>query len=231
MELINSEVLVQEYLKGDEYIVDTVSCRGKHYVCAIFKYTKEIVDCHPIYIGQTLLPAQGEMQNVLSHYAFKVLDVLDVKYGPSHIEIILTDKGPCLVELNARLDGSLCPVLIHECTGYGQVQLSVDSFIDEDNFFRHTQTPYQRVKSGWFLYLVSNKKGKIRSIRYLDNIKKLPSFVQLCLNVAEGGLLKKTVDLDSSPGHIKMAHTDAEVLKRDYGTIRTWEREGIFVLE
>eukprot|EP00953_Heterococcus_sp_UTEX-ZZ885_P025290 13748-Heterococcus_DN1.PRE.3 len=37
---VNEEVLVQEFLVGQEYVVDTVSCNGVHKVMAVWKYDK-----------------------------------------------------------------------------------------------------------------------------------------------------------------------------------------------
>lgn len=49
-------------------------------------------------------------------------------------------------------------------------------------------------------------------------------------NVHEDDSLEKTIDLVSSPGHVKLAHEDLTVINRDYETIRKWEKEGIFVV-
>merc|ERR1719277_1416418 len=63
---INSELALQEFLSGDEYIVDTVSHEGKHLAVAIWKYTKRRGlpwDEKAILSSQNeLLPASGDIQ-------------------------------------------------------------------------------------------------------------------------------------------------------------------------
>lgn len=227
---LNHAVLAQEFLNGDEYVVDTVSCNGRHAVCAIFKYTKIKQNNCFIYENEILLSSTGSPSDVLSCYGHSVLDALRVQYGPTHMEIMLTKADPCLVELNARLDGDKTPALVQQCTGYGQVKLSADSYLDKDSFSQHTQEPYALNKHGCLVHLMSEHEGKIKAIRYLDQAKKLPSFFSLTMSVGVGDLLQKTVDIDSRPGLIKLAHENLAVVNQDHKTIRAWERDGIFVI-
>lgn len=41
---VNEMVLVQEFLQGSEYVVDTVSVNGEHKVVAIYYYDKRVVN-------------------------------------------------------------------------------------------------------------------------------------------------------------------------------------------
>ncbi|CAN0568388.1 unnamed protein product, partial [Laminaria digitata] len=41
---VNEGALVQEYLDGTEYVVDTVSRGGVHRLCAIWEYDKRSVN-------------------------------------------------------------------------------------------------------------------------------------------------------------------------------------------
>ncbi len=230
MHLVNHEVLAQEFLEGDEYIVDTVSCEGQHNVCAIFRYKKIHIHRQPVYENQILLPVTGPVQKALCDYSLQVLEAFNFKYGPTHLEMMLTKRGPVLVEINARLDGAMCPLLIHECTGYGQVQRTADAYLNRDQFFKLKPHPYELKKNGMILHFISEQSGLIQDLCYLDRIKELPSFFSLNLNVHKNEFLEKTIDLISSPGHVKLAHEDLAVLNRDYEAIRQWEREGIFVV-
>ncbi|WP_196786246.1 hypothetical protein [Burkholderia territorii] len=51
----------------------------------------------------------------------------------------------------------------------------------------------------------------------------LASFESIRLRLADGALLRRTVDLNSSPGALFLVHDDPEQIERDYQTIRTWE--------
>ena len=57
---VNEGVLVQEYLQGTEYVVDSVSRDGVHKVTAIWEYDKRSVnDANFVYFGMKMLPANG----------------------------------------------------------------------------------------------------------------------------------------------------------------------------
>jgi biotin carboxylase len=58
--LENRRVVVQEYSSGSEYVVDTVSCEGRHQLVAFWKYSKPPSSASFMgYDGMELLPARG----------------------------------------------------------------------------------------------------------------------------------------------------------------------------
>ena len=127
--------------------------------------------------------------------------------------------------------GMLAPLLTSACTGYGQTELSVDSFVDPDEFGRRTIKPYTMQKYGRILFLISEKEGSIQKINYLDEIEKLPSMFYIKMHYHEGDCLEKTETLDNCPGAFMFCHKSWDVIEKDYNTIRTFEKQGIFELE
>jgi biotin carboxylase len=112
--LHNDCVLVQEYLKGKEYVIDKVSLDGKHKLVGIWEYEKRSVnDSHFVYFGMRLMDPNPEKMQIMVRYADQVLDALDIRHGPSHMEVMLDNWGtaeepqyvPCLVEVGARCQG------------------------------------------------------------------------------------------------------------------------------
>ena len=124
----NTEVLCQEFLRGKEYVVDTVSRDGEHKIMQVWVYDKrpangagEIVHGHCfltqqwlfflntfyviiafVYFGMLPIDSSSQEAKLLINYCKHVLDALQIKNGPGHAEIILTPSGPCLVEMNCR---------------------------------------------------------------------------------------------------------------------------------
>ncbi len=65
--------LVQEYLRGTEYVVDTVSCDGVHKVVAVWEYDKRAVNNAPfVYYGVLLREASGERILAIIQYILQV---------------------------------------------------------------------------------------------------------------------------------------------------------------
>ena len=131
--LLNTCVLVQEYLKGKEYVIDKVSRDGVHKLVGIWEYEKRSVNgSNFVYFGMRLMDPSSEKMQIMVRYADQVLDALDIKHGPSHMEVMLDNWGtveapeyvPCLVEVGARCqggEGTWLP-MAKECIGYTPVR-------------------------------------------------------------------------------------------------------------
>jgi predicted ATP-grasp superfamily ATP-dependent carboligase len=99
-------VLCQEFLKGDEYVVDHVSRDGVHKTVMIWVYDKRKANGGDfVYFGMKPVDPSTEVSKILINYTRRTLDVLGIKNGPSHSEIMMTSEGPCLVEVNCRAHG------------------------------------------------------------------------------------------------------------------------------
>ncbi|EOD18099.1 hypothetical protein EMIHUDRAFT_461327 [Emiliania huxleyi CCMP1516] len=102
--LDNYAVLCQEYLEGDEWVVDTVSRAGEHKVVALWKYDKRDYHGSPVvYHGMRLhnVEADEPLLRGMVAYVTAVLDALGITDGAMHSEIMATARGPVLVEHGA----------------------------------------------------------------------------------------------------------------------------------
>ncbi|WP_221622834.1 ATP-grasp domain-containing protein, partial [Corynebacterium bovis] len=119
--------IVQEYVRGREYVVDTVSHRGRHHVIAVCTYDK-----HPSSTGAMVydrirwLDGDAPDTTRLTAYAGQVLTALDHREGSVHMEVILDDRGPCLIDFGVRPHGAGHPVKTHALTGSSQLHAEVD---------------------------------------------------------------------------------------------------------
>ena len=110
------EALVQEYAAGTEYIVNTVSCGGRHYLTDMWRYRKiKIADRGNAYDHALLVSEPTAEERELFEYVKSCLDALGFEYGPSHTEAMITPKGPRLIEAGARPMGSILDIdVFHE---------------------------------------------------------------------------------------------------------------------
>lgn len=115
-------MLVEEELIGEEYSVEAFSEDGNHRVLCTTKKFKD--EEHFVEVGHCL-PAEMEPDVILSvnQKVSETLTALDLRYGPSHTEVIITREGPRVVETHARLGGDNIPLLIETVTGVDLVEL------------------------------------------------------------------------------------------------------------
>jgi biotin carboxylase len=230
-------VLCQEFLRGKEYVVDHVSRDGVHKTVMVWVYDKRPANGSAfVYFGCVPIDSNSEVAQKIIPYVRGVLDAIGFQNGPSHGEVMMTEDGPCLVEMNCRAhggDGNWRPLCRALNGGYSQVEVSADAFLDENAFKRIPDKPPSPFKaSGQEVILVSFSRGTVKSTPGYDVIKNLPSFVCLETGVNPGSVIDYTIDLFTGIGSVILMHNDAEVLKRDIDFIRYMEQiNGLFVYE
>jgi hypothetical protein len=163
----SEELLIQEELHGVEYVVDTVTQDGMHKVIATWRYDKRRTNGAPfVYYEVELIDStsSGVSEGILytlHDYCRAVLDVMEVRQGPSHVEIKLVPTPlrtttttttstnsilePVLIEANiGRYAGFPVVDVCNACLGYNQVQLTIDAMLGHytsiTNFSETTKT-------------------------------------------------------------------------------------------
>lgn len=103
----NEAVLIQHYISGDEYVVNTVSHAGNHKLCELWSYSRyERPHGKQIYnTAKAINYDEGEHKEIVQ-YAITSIEALGINYGPAHVEIIKNKNGCYLIELGARLMGA-----------------------------------------------------------------------------------------------------------------------------
>lgn len=141
----NDEVLLQEFLQGRQYFVNSVSWQGEHFVTDIWRHDRRQGE-HGRYLfeNMTLQPSSGARELALAAYTLKVLDALGLRFGAAHCEVMWTGGGPVLIEANARLMGaSIERQVLHRALGYTQAQVLAEVLADPGSFRRRAGTHYE----------------------------------------------------------------------------------------
>jgi biotin carboxylase len=226
------EVLCQEFLKGREYVVDHCSRDGIHKCVMTWLYDKGPANGAAfVYFGDIPIDSESSEAKVLIPYVRGVLDALGIQNGPTHAEVIITDEGPCLVEMNCRANGGdgvwepLCRALTG---GYNQVDAAVDAYLNKERFERLPDKPPSPFKAaGQCVDLVSYSAGTVKSTPGYNIIKLLPSFVCLQTHIKPGSKVVPTIDLATDAGAVILMHPSKDVLERDIALIRQMEQNNV----
>ncbi|MGK4581888.1 ATP-grasp domain-containing protein [Kitasatospora sp. HPMI-4] len=220
--LSNTEILVQSYLRGTEYIVDTVSCDGRHYTCGVWEYEKTLLPSgRNIYNRDILVDPDGELVPALTSYIDEVLKALDVRWGPAHAEVIVTEDGPTLVEIGTRLNGHLHADFHDRCLGHNQAGLTAEAYVHPERFLeRYADRTYRKLQPAAVYDAPTALEGVVASVdqSVVDEIAGLDSVFSLGVKLKPGARITPTVDLMTS---ILRAHLTAE---RDEQLTADYER-------
>lgn len=230
---VNREVLIQSYLDGIEYVVDTVSWRGRRYTCGVWEYRKRQVGVHNIYDCDVLLPAQDRRVPELVGYVDSALQALGIEYGPTHAEVIITPDGPALVEVGARTAGNLSPSFHDLCLGANQAGVTALAYTRPEEFLdRYAGRCYTALSQAWVYNTPTELTGKVCGVNQdvVAEIEALPTVRELIVKLRPGWRIRPTVDLLSSTLKAFLAADSTEELQRDYQRI-TELKDRVYQLE
>ena len=222
----NRRVLLQHYIGGKEFVVNTVSYDGMHKLCELWQYTRyKRPNGRQIYDTATLIDYNPELHKTVVDYAYKVINALGIKYGPAHVEIIANEKGCFLIELGARLMGANLPFeLLSKCVSTSQALSTVTAYTKPGLFKQSLSTPYKILQPLTALFMVSNQEGIIERIDHTDDIRQCQSFFDIKLSLQTGDRIYNTIDYQTSPGMIYLSHHNQEQIDNDIKQIRALEK-------
>lgn len=121
------EYIVAEKLDGEEYLIDTFSVNGEHYISTIQKYEKQVINGFPRYISFKVETNQIKIEKI-SKYVIDVLNATEFKNGFAHIECFYTKSDEVvLVEINPRISGARgsCHKVAHYSGQQSQIDIMV----------------------------------------------------------------------------------------------------------
>jgi biotin carboxylase len=223
-EQANSAVLVQSYLEGTEYAVDTVSSEGRRYVCGVWEYQKQMTDeGRRVYDRNVLCDPEAPPVPEVAAYVDQVQGALGIAFGAAHAEVIVTPDGPALVEIAARLNGGMDPAFHDRCLGANQADVTALAYARPEQFReRYADRVYRKRCAAIVHHTSTRHDGVVQEVdeAALKQIAALPSVQSTVVKLAPGRRIRPTVDLPTSPLRIYLAAHDEARLLADYAAIQ-----------
>lgn len=135
-ESLESKVVVEEFIEGNEVSVETVSWNGNHHVLVI---TDKITTGEPYFVElEHHQPSSlsKEIQEKIVLETVKALFSLEIKFGASHTELKIDEKGNVyLIEVGARMGGDFIgSSLVYLSTGYDFLRATVEIALGDFNY-------------------------------------------------------------------------------------------------
>ncbi len=218
------QVLVEEFVGGQEYAVNGM-VDGKHdfLVTDVWRYDKRESHGIPnLYYQSIKMNTWEEPFWMLAKYAGEVVEALELRSTPVHMEIKVDTSGPCLIEIGARMAGGDQPVLASKLHGHSLFELAACHYLDEIPLSTHDvdydryDSQQARIVSGIQPYEIA----RIRGVHGADLVESLPSFEGFGLLRPPGTRAPQTRDLNTKAYEIYLLNNDAEQVERDENIIR-----------
>ncbi|MCX4342348.1 MAG: ATP-grasp domain-containing protein [Kineothrix sp.] len=206
----NGIVMVEEFMSGAEVSVEAMTVNGKTEIISITDkyitpppYFVEIAHSEPSRLG-------GEIQERIREVALQAIRAIRLQNGPSHTEIKVTEEGPKVVEIAARLGGDfITSRLVPLSTGVDLVGASVRLAAGEAP---DLSAKWQRAAA---IHFIQSGKGKLRRLEIGEEIFRMDGVEEAVLYKKAGDTTDGTKSSNDRLGHIiTVGRTPEEAMER-----------------
>jgi S-sulfo-L-cysteine synthase (3-phospho-L-serine-dependent) len=210
-----SAVLVEQYLAGPEYSVETFGTR-------VVGITGKHVSPPPYFVetGHDV-PARlpGGAQAALAETALRALAALSLGWGPAHVELRLTADGPAVIEVNPRLAGGMIPDLLRLATGVDVIEATVANAAGLPVRLDPTRAAGAAIR-----FLIAQRSGRFVAAGGLDRAAGWPRVTEVVLTRRPGSELSLEHSFRDRIGYLIGTGHDsraaADVADRALGCVR-----------
>ena len=206
----NGIVMVEEFMSGAEVSVEAMTVNGKTEIISITDkyitqppYFVEIAHSEPSRL-------EGEIQERIREVALQAIRAIRLQNGPSHTEIKVTEEGPKVVEIAARLGGDfITSRLVPLSTGVDLVGASVRLAAGEAP---DLSAKWQRAAA---IHFIQSGKGKLRRLEMGEEIFRMDGVEEAVLYKKAGDTTDGTKSSNDRLGHIiTVGRTPEEAMER-----------------
>lgn len=222
-----NKFLIQERINGDEYIVNTVSREGRHYVTLIWKYSKVKTPNGAIVYdtAETVNELSiGEAEMV--EYAYDVADAIGIQYGPVHGEYMIDENGPVLIEVNCRpCGGNMEAKFLNRISGQHETDSILDAYLKPELFNLKLSQPYKLYAHGAIKLFIVPKDTIARSAPINNLSFRFKShYKTIMANTGDTALIPETADLHTSCGFVYLVDEDLGEIDEKIEFLRNIEK-------
>lgn len=212
-----TDLLMQERIIGKEYIVNTVSCGGRHRLVSMWHYDKLQMNGSNIYNYGTSDTRLDVGHSRLIHYAFSVLDAIGIEWGAVHGEYMIDERGPVLIEVNCRpMGASMSRQFMEAINGHHETDVHLDAYLNPAKFEQEARKPYRPKRKGAIKPLIVANDVNLQSAPVLQIVRHLKSFYSASLDRMSGDPdVSHTRDLETAGGIIYLLSDNEQQVKDD----------------
>lgn len=174
------KLVIEEYIEGYEVTANAWIYRGKVYLLAL---TDRVTYFNPPSIGICLahiFPSKYGKQylNNIKNLLQQIVNAFNIIEGPLYVQILLSKKGPLIIELACRIGGGHEEDLIPVVTGVDVRQCLIDFAYGKQYKFNHYDFNYNLVEKHYGIFFIA-AKGRDYVVNCIPLEKQVSSKVLL----------------------------------------------------
>ena len=167
-------VIIEEYMQGSEVSVEVMAWDGEIHILAI---TDKLTTGAPHFVEMGHSQQSGlseDIKNQIKEVATKAVKSVGIENGPAHVEIMVTEKGPKMIELGARMGGDCITThLVPLSTGIDMIECTIRCALGEKP---DVQPKFDK---GSAIRFFDVPRGTIKSISGVEDAKKIEGIQEI----------------------------------------------------
>ncbi|HEY0639717.1 MAG TPA: ATP-grasp domain-containing protein [Pseudonocardiaceae bacterium] len=199
-------VVVEEYLAGDEFSVETMDT-------TVVGVTRKHLGPEPFFveIGHDFpAPLAAADTRAIGEAAVAALHALGLGWGAAHVELRWSPElGPRVVEVNPRLAGGMIPRLVDEAIGVDLIAAAVARAAG-----RPVDLTPARAGAASIRFLVAADDGVLREVTGVEAARAVPGVVDVTLTRDPGHQVRLRNSFQDRIGHVIAAARAGSVAAR-----------------
>lgn len=193
----NGIVMIEEFMVGPEVSVEAITVDGETEIIAITDkyitpppYFVELAHSEPSRLSEEI---QGQIRDI----ALQAIRAIRLQNGPSHTEVKITEEGPKIVEIAARLGGDfITSRLVPLSTGVDLVGASVQLAAGKKPELKRK---WQKAAA---IHFIHGEQGKIQCLEETEEMSRLDGIEEVAIYKKPGDVVDGTKSSNDRLGHI-----------------------------
>lgn len=219
------EMIIQEYIDGEEYVLDSVSCKGLNRITAGYK-NKKIPTEGGAAIYDYLISVDDSDSSFkeIMEYHKKVIPAIGIEYGAIHAEYMVDENGPVLMEVNCRPNGGFQLYSLEDATwGENHAGASLEAYVNPDEFMKKYDKKFNMKNYYARKDLIVPEECFVVKNNIETVFSDLESF-NCAVAFGEDRVYPKTIDLSTAGGIIHLINANKDKLIEDVEAVKKMER-------
>jgi cysteine synthase A len=194
---VPQEVLVEEFVQGPEYSVETIFADGSLHVVGITRKTvsdpPSFVELRHTFPAPLDEAASCEVERVVR----AAIEAMGLRHGACHTELRLTAAGPVVIEINARLAGGMIPELIRLAGGPDLLTQQLRAAAGMD-----VQLPAGTPHPAGVAFLTSSAQGRLAGVEGVEQARQLAGVAEIRISRRPGDPVQPATDAYDRIGYV-----------------------------
>ncbi|MFP5111921.1 ATP-grasp domain-containing protein [Bacillaceae bacterium C204] len=193
----NEQILLEEYLKGPQYLIEVLVHNGKVHIVAIIE--QQITFLHRFIVtGYCLLPDINQrMYDSILETVSSILKAFEMKNGACHLEMRLVNGVWKLIEINPRISGGAMNRIIEVGFGINLVEETIQLMLGNKPHLTKKHRKYVYAH-----YLTVDSRGKLIRVTGKELSSQYPGVEEVYIKPRQGQILRPPLSMGDRYGYI-----------------------------